>query len=189
MFPADNRLNPKQGRLLIAEPFMGEEHFKRAVILLAEHNEQGSIGFMLNKPIDLKLHEVIPDFSITDTQLYFGGPVQREQLFYIHTLGNLVEDSLPIGNGLFWLGDFERIRELIETERAGQDQVRFFVGYSGWEYKQLERELEEKTWYVTQAKKQIIFNSDSEKIWENAVRSLGKEYEMMVNFPENPSFN
>ena len=185
----ENKLDIKQGRLLVAEPFMADNYFRRAVVVLAELNEKGSVGFILNKPVDMFVHEVIPDFPLSEHSIHFGGPVQRDQLFYVHTLGDKIANSIPIGPGLWWLGDFEQVRKMIEQKEIGQKEIRFFIGYSGWESNQLQNEMEKKSWYVSKINRDLIFDSDNKNLWSAAVKSLGKDYAHIANFPENPEMN
>lgn len=184
-----NKLEIKQGRLLLSEPFLDDNYFKRAVVVLAELNEKGSVGFILNKPADMNVHEVIPDFPKSDHRIYFGGPVQRDQLFYVHTLGEVIPNSIPIAPGLWWLGDFDVVRKMIELKEIGQKEMRFFIGYSGWEPKQLETEMDKKSWFVSKMNRDLIFDPESKELWSKAMRSLGKEFSPMANFPLDPGLN
>jgi len=180
---------PAQGKLLLSEPFQRDLYFKRTVVLLAEHNEKGSIGFILNKPIDLKLNDALSDFPEYNGLLYFGGPVNKNQLFYIHTLGEEIDGSLQIGNGLYWGGNFDTVRTLIDLKKVEPNQIRFFVGYSGWEPRQLEQELNEKAWIVSPAKAQQIMANDTRQLWGNVLKTMGPDYAIMANFPEDPALN
>lgn len=185
----ENKLGLKQGRLLVAEPFMNDNYFRRSVVVLAELNEKGSVGFILNKPVEMFVHEVIPDFPLTEHRIHFGGPVQRDQLFYIHTLGDTIANSIQIAPGIWWLGDFDQVRQMVEKKEIGQKEIRFFIGYSGWEAGQLEEEMEKKSWFVSKVNRELVFDNDSKNLWSNAVKSLGKEFTPMVNFPEDPALN
>ncbi len=185
----ENKLNTKQGRLLVAEPFMKDNYFRRAVVLLAELNEKGTVGFILNKPVDMFVHEVIPNFPLTNHCIHFGGPMQRDQLFYVHTLGETIINSIPVAPGLWWLGDFEQVRSMIANKEIGQREIRFFIGYSSWEPGQLQNEMKDKSWFVTRMNREIIFDDESTNVWGTAIKLLGKEYEHMVNFPEDPGMN
>src|SRR3990172_6945283 len=104
---------PSQGKLLLSEPFSSDPNFKRTVVLLAAHNEEGSVGFVLNRPMDLKLGQIIDEFKECKLPVGDGGPVQRDSLFYIHTLGDEIPESIPIfsplkgARGMFWSGNFE----------------------------------------------------------------------------------
>ena len=93
-----NKLEPKKGRLLVAEPFMEDPNFKRSVILLTGYSQDGVFGFMLNKPIDLKINNLIKDFPTFNAPVYFGGPVQSDSLFYIHSQGEFIEESIKISS-------------------------------------------------------------------------------------------
>jgi putative transcriptional regulator len=188
LFP-ENTLALRAGRLLVADPFLSDDYFGRAVILLVEHSDKGSLGFVLNKPIELHLHEVIDGFPEYEEAVHFGGPVQRDQLYYIHTIGEQLDGSMPIGNGLWWLGDFDQVREQLLAGRIGPKQIRFFIGYSGWETGQLPRELEEKSWYVARATPELIFESDATQHWGKVMRSIGSSHALMAGFPEDPSLN
>ena len=120
------------GTLLVATPsVMGDVNFNRAVVLLVNQNDSGSIGFILNKKLEYSLDEVMD--GITSKQpLYFGGPVEPDNLFYIHTLGNQISKSILISDSLYWNGDFEEVTQLMETGILNEENIRFFLGYSGW---------------------------------------------------------
>jgi putative transcriptional regulator len=186
---AENKLKPAAGRLLIAEPFLHDDHFRRAVVLIAEHNEKGTVGFILNKPLEITVKDAIPDFPEYENLSYFGGPVQRDQLYFIHTAGEKIEGSYPIGNGLYWLGDFDQVKILIEQKKIAPNEIRFFIGYAGWEPGQLEKELESKSWFVSKSDTGIIFDVDPDKMWTTAVKKMGDAFAPMANFPEDPSLN
>ncbi len=186
---AKNKLKPAVGRLLIAEPFLHDDYFRRAVVLIADHSEKGTVGFILNKPLEITVQQAVPDFPNYDQLAFFGGPVQRDQLYFIHTLGEKIEESFPIGKDLSWLGDFGKVKRLIEKKEMSEDQVRFFIGYAGWESGQLEKELESKSWFVSNADNDIIFNVDPAEMWTAAVKKMGDAFAPMANFPEDPSLN
>jgi putative transcriptional regulator len=186
---AENKLKPAAGRLLIAEPFLHDDYFRRAVVLIAEHNEKGTVGFILNKPLEITVQEAVPEFPKYDQLSFFGGPVQRDQLYFIHTIGEKIEDSFPIGNGIYWLGDFEKVKSMIEKREISENQIRFFIGYAGWEPGQLEKELESKSWFVSKPDNDIIFKADPGVMWTAAVKKMGDAFAPMANFPEDPSLN
>jgi putative transcriptional regulator len=184
-----NNIAPGQGKLLLSEPFQKDLYFKRTVVLLTEHNEMGTVGFILNKPLDIKIHEALDEFPEYDCPLYFGGPVSKNQLFYVHTLGDKLEGSMGIGNGLYWGGSFDTLRMLVERNEVSPDQLRFFAGYSGWEPTQLDKELEEKSWIVANAKMEYVMGKNSNKLWGTVLKGMGQTYAVMANFPEDPSLN
>ncbi|NPA44023.1 MAG: YqgE/AlgH family protein, partial [Chlorobi bacterium] len=101
-----NGISPKQGSILISEPFAPDAIFSRAVILLAEHNKNGSVGFILNKPLNKTISQLSSEFGKNDMKVSIGGPVENNKIYYIHTYGNKIPNSMKITNGLYWGGDF-----------------------------------------------------------------------------------
>src|SRR5690606_38605060 len=124
-------LTPKKGHLLIAEPsIIGDVAFNRSVVLLAEHNGEGSIGFILNKPLEFDLSELIPEVN-TSLRVYNSGPVEQDNLYFIPKVPELIINSIEISNGIYWGGDFESIVDLINSKRIMESDISFFLGYSG----------------------------------------------------------
>ena len=177
------------GKLLISEPFLGDPFFKRAVVLLSEHNKDGTVGFILNKPTDIFINDIIEDFPDFDVPVYFGGPVQKDTLHYIHKLGDKVQGCKEIKKGIYWGGDFEILKLLIDTKQVSPSDIRFFIGYSGWNPNQLKKEIAEKSWLLTPATDNFTFFDEPKKLWSDVMKSLGKEYSILANFPEDPSMN
>jgi putative transcriptional regulator len=186
---ADNVLPLCKGRLLVAELFLADYDFGRTVVLLAEHGKKGTVGFILNKPLEMRVDQVVPDFPYFPESIYYGGPVQRDQLFYIHTLGEQLEGSLQINDDTWWLGDFEQLKLAIKDGKASPDQVRLYAGYAGWEPGQLKRELDNKSWFVAKASLDLIFHNGLDRHWNKTVQSMGEKFAYMANFPENPLLN
>jgi putative transcriptional regulator len=184
-----NNLKPKPGRILISEPFLFDYYFKRSVVLLAEHNNDGSFGVIINKPLVVRFNEVVKDFPEFDARVYLGGPVKTDNLFYIHTLGDAIADSLPILDGIFWGGDLERVKELISLGMLNKDNIRFFIGYSGWMPKQLESELKRDSWLVSNITAERVMRASTETMWQDTVVDLGEKYRHWLNFPSEPALN
>lgn len=178
-----------KSKLLISEPVLQDYYFERSVVLLADHNEEGSYGVIINKPIDLHLNEVISDFNDFDTKMMLGGPVRPDNLYYLHTYGDLVEDSIEVIDGVYWGGDFEKIKELIADKRIDPKGIIFYLGYSSWEPEQLNRELNENTWVVVDASKELVFNNEPKKIWSDILKRLGDDYAIWANHPIDPILN
>lgn len=186
IFP--NNIKPSKGKVLIAEPFMGDYYFKRSVILLAEHNEEGSFGMVFNKPLQIKINDLITDFPKFDADLFLGGPVKTDSLFYIHKFQD-VADCIKINNDLYWGGDIDNIKDLIANNKLNKDNIRFFIGYSGWIPKQLDSELRMHSWVVTRSKTDILLKESPDLIWKKIVQGLGEDYAHWINFPVNPDWN
>ena len=179
---------PEKGTILIAEPFMKDPHFKRAVVLIAEHNEEGTVGFILNRQLDVKMKDVMADTGDSELPIFLGGPVQRDNLFFLHTLGDLIEDSLKVCEGLWWAGNFSIVKEMVRRNEIKEEHIRFFIGYSGWTIGQLDEEMKSNSWIVTKAKqKHILLPHD--KLWGTVLKSMGKKYSEIANYPEDPSLN
>ncbi len=184
-----NNISPAKGKILISEPFLLDYYFKRSVVLLAEHNEEGSFGLIVNKPVEWKLGTILKGFPDFDAPVYIGGPVKTDSLFFIHTRADIIDDSLEILDGLYWGGDIEIVKELIMINRIARNEIKFFVGYSGWVANQLEEELERNSWLVSKIKPQKIMQADTENLWDDTLEQLGEDYSYWSNFPSDPAMN
>ena len=106
-----------KGQLLIAEPYIiGDLSFNRSVILLADHNNDGSVGFIINKPLKYTIHDLIPEIK-ANFKIYNGGPVEQDNLYFIHNVPDLIPNSVEISNGIYWGGCFESVKELIKNQK------------------------------------------------------------------------
>lgn len=180
----------KKGHLLIAEPsILGDLSFNRSVILLADHNAEGSVGFILNKPLDYAINDLVPEVDANFT-IYNGGPVEQDNLYFIHNIPELIPNSVEISNGIFWGGDFEKTRDLINNGSIKKDNIRFFLGYTGWDADQLETEMNANSWILIEnSYKNSILNKSSTDFWKEQIMELGGEYLIWSNAPENPMLN
>lgn len=185
------KLAPTKGYLLIAEPsIIGDVSFNRSVVLLADHNDQGSVGFIMNKPLEQKLKDFIPILTGSDLPIFNGGPVEQDNIYFIHTVPNLIKGSTEIASGIFWGGDFDTVIRLIENNEIQSKEIQFFLGYSGWEAEQLNQELLEKSWVVVKnVHKEDILTKSSQKLWREKIIELGGDYLLWSNAPENPHYN
>jgi putative transcriptional regulator len=184
-----NHVAPTQGSILIAEPFLAGSYFNRSIILLASFNETGAVGFILNKKVDFPVEDIFIDFPDFDSEIHIGGPVGTDSVYFIHTLGDAIPESIHIFENLYWGGDFEVLKNQIKLGLVDSNQVRFFLGYSGWGPGQLEEEIKENSWLVTQIPQAELMTINENTMWADAVRSMGGKYKMWENFPENPSLN
>lgn len=182
-------IQPGTGVLLISEPFLADSYFKRSVVLLSEHDDKGTLGFILNKPTDVNINDAVDDFPNFPSRLYFGGPVDTDTLFYIHTIGSELEGARQISNGIYWGGNYDQLKQMILAGRVTPEMIRFYAGYSGWDAQQLEGELNQHSWMVSHGNKGFTFFDDPDNLWSQVLKSMGKEFAMMANFPEDPSLN
>lgn len=182
--------NLNKGKLLIAEPsIIGDLYFNRSVILLADHNHEGSVGFILNKPLEYTINDLIPDIEAS-FKIYNGGPVEQDNLYFIHTIPKLITGSIEISNGIYWGGDFELTKSLINEGKISKENIRFFLGYTGWSTNQLEDELKENSWIMTvNNHENNILSKPSAQFWKEKIMELGGEYLIWSNAPENPILN
>jgi putative transcriptional regulator len=184
-----NNVAPQKGRILIAEPFLNDIYFKRSIVFLTEHNDEGSIGFVLNKPVNLRIEEIINNFPSFDCNISIGGPVNNNTIHYLHTLGELVPNSVHVCDNIYWGGNLDSMKNLIIENAISKNQIRFFLGYSGWMPKQLDEELSQNSWLVSNIKPELVMNHDMDQIWKEVLYNLGNKYKMWINSPENPSLN
>lgn len=179
----------KNGKILLAEPFMLDPNFKRAAVLLCEHGDEGSVGFILNKPLDMKIDALVESFPEFESKVLYGGPVQTDTIHYLHTAGRLLEDSRPVGNGIYWGGDFEKLKFLISSQLIQPRDIRFFVGYSGWSEGQLDDEMGLGSWVLTDMHANYLFQMKANNVWEKAMYNKGDAYAVIATMPEFVSWN
>lgn len=161
----------------------------RTVVLLTEHQQEGTVGFVINRQYENTLDELIPEIDGHKIPVYYGGPVQMNTIHFLHRYPDKIPGGVEIMNGIYWGGDFEAVVEHINNGTIDADSIRFFIGYSGWGAGQLETEMTEKTWLTVEATRSLIFHPQAEEIWKDSLKHLGGEYEMMINFPIDPQLN
>jgi putative transcriptional regulator len=188
-FDVNNTLLPQKGRILISEPFLMDNYFKRSIVLITEYSGEGTVGFVLNKPINMKVHEILSDFPVINANVSLGGPVQTSSLHYVHTLGDIIPNSIKVVENIYWGGEFEVVKKLVESGNLNNENIRFFLGYSGWQSNQLEDELSENAWVVADISTEDIMRPMNKFYWNKTLNKMGKKYQMWANFPENPQMN
>lgn len=184
-----NAHTPKQGSLLLSEPFMLDPNFERSVVLLCEHNEDGTVGMILNHRSQLLLSDVM-DVEVIDFPLYIGGPVQNNAVFFLHRAIDKIPDSTHIYEDIYWGGDFDLAIMMINEGYLSTDEIKFFLGYSGWTAGQLGDEINQNSWAVhNKFSTELTFITDGEDLWKQALISLGPKYAHVANFPKSPNLN
>jgi putative transcriptional regulator len=180
---------PAAGMLLIADPFLKDPNFMRTVVLLTEHRDDGTIGFVLNRRYENTLDELMPEVAGHKLPVYYGGPVQMNTVHFLHRYPEIIKGSVEVMKGIYWGGDFDAVVSLINSGKADPEKIRFYIGYSGWSAGQLDTEMTEKTWLTVEAVRKLVFHPNAEEIWKDSLKHMGGEYEMMVNFPIDPQLN
>ncbi len=183
-------IEPTQGKVLISNPFLSDFFFYRSVVLLVDHSEDGSFGLIINKPLEFTLKDFTSQFEDAEKNVFLGGPVKTDGLFYLHTLGDVLSNSQLIFDGLWYGGNTETLNDLINIR--GQEiwqQVRFYLGYSGWVTGQLDQEVENKSWVISNIDTEEIMGDHSKDLWQKKVRSLGKSFDPWLKLPADPTYN
>jgi putative transcriptional regulator len=181
--------SPKKGDLLLSEPFLMDSNFSRVVILLCEHNEDGSFGLILNNTLEIEVNSIVNDFPEVKIPVGFGGPVERNQLFYMHQNVD-IEGCAKIGKNLYLGGDYLEIKKQIQLDQMTPSNLRFFIGYTGWSKGQLQEEIDELSWVVKKAPHDFdIFNAFEDELWRDLILQLGGKYKIMADYPLNPADN
>jgi len=179
--------NIKRGQILLADPFMDESVFKRAAIYMCEHNKEGSLGFIINKQLDFNIQELVLDFPEFASNVYYGGPVSTDTIYYVHTKGDILEDAIKISKGIYWGGDFNKLKFFIEKGLIKPNDVRFYLGYSGWEPNQLAQEIEAGSWLVSEADLNYIFAKRWSVLWNKILEDAGGT-KAVISKLNNPHF-
>ncbi|MFZ0283059.1 MAG: YqgE/AlgH family protein [Bacteroidales bacterium] len=180
---------PDKGKILISEPFLPDTFFNRSIVYLTDHEPKGSVGFILNKKLDIKISDAVEGFEGWNETLNMGGPVAPDTLHYLHSLGAAVPKSVQVEGNIYWGGDIDVIRNMIRSGSVSPSQIRFFLGYSGWSAGQLEREIKENSWVIAKVRSEIIMSSRGIDSWKRLLRSFKNKYRMWADFPESPEMN
>lgn len=182
-------IEPGPGVILISDPFLKDPNFMRTAVFLCEHNEEGSFGFVLNRPFEQRLDEFVPDLEGFTIPVYYGGPVQPDTLHFLHNIPDLMAEAQKIFEDVYWGGDFREVIRLIKDRQLDLDNIRFFLGYSGWSEGQLNEELEGKSWLTVTGTNKLVFGTETGEIWRSAVLQLEEQYHPIVHYPIDPQLN
>jgi putative transcriptional regulator len=139
----------KAGLYIKSNADLNGSFFEHTTILIVEHDEAGSVGFVTNKPFGKSLHELIEFNHSKPFPLMDGGPVDRDHLFVLHKRPDLIDGGEQIPNGLYLGGNMEQVIQAINTGDANPQEIQLFIGYCGWDEGELEAELEEGSWKIS----------------------------------------
>ncbi len=182
-------LKAKKGRVLISDPSLKDPVFFKSVVLLTHHNNDETIGLVLNNPTKIKLNDILENVSSSDFLIYLGGPVEKNTIQFLHTLGDTIPESKQILEGLYWGGNFDVVLELINSNKISNNQIRFFAGYSGWGIEQLNNEIREDSWLVQRSTKEVCMQYSNAKLWSDIIKKQSGKYAIWANLPKDPSLN
>lgn len=179
---------PRPGDFLVADPRLTDPNFESTVVLICEHNEEGTLGLIINRPIECAVQLQFENQEWDgDLEVYWGGPVSQQGLHALHQSAPAqeFEETTEVLPGLYFGGVVD---DLIEANDAGE-RIRFFFGYSGWEPGQLDGELAEGAWHVIAAKTDQIFSEQVPGLWSKLMVELDPSFAWMSRVPEDPSLN
>lgn len=179
---------PEAGRVLLAEPHLNEAFFRRAVILLVEHNAKESFGLVLNNYADFQLSDLFEHIEL-ELPIFQGGPVAPNQLFYLHRFAG-IDGALEVKPGLYFGGDWKAILLQAHLVPNPAFHLRLFAGYSGWSTGQLDAEIQEGCWIcVCEPGTKAIFQTPPEELWKKSMLQQGPELAAYAHYPVNISDN
>jgi len=192
-FPEDfKNKNYEKGSLLIANPVLPDPNFSRTVILLCDHDDQGSFGLVINRSTQLKAPDLFLNINILKSyneKIYLGGPVSQSMVFFLCRSPAAAGKLDEVCSGVYLGSNLETLESLYSSLENPEQDIRFYLGYSGWSGGQLAEEMEQNSWLVQRANEQFIFLDSESLIWPKAVNSLGKKYQYLTKAPVNPQWN
>ena len=172
-----------QGKLLVASPSLLDPNFRRTVVLMTHHDEEGAMGLVLSRPSEIRVSDAVPELADLpgDELVYVGGPVQPEAVVVL--VEHESEPELPIvGNIAFMQAD-------ADVDELDGVRARVFAGYSGWGPGQLEGELEESSWIVVPAEPDDAFATDPDELWRTVLHRKGGKFALIATMPYDPKLN
>lgn len=181
--------NIKPGTLLVSEPYLSDENFRRTVILICEHSNSHSFGLVLNQPQGNILETSIENELSLELPLFLGGPVDPTVMQFVHKRPDIIPNGVALGSGLYWAGDFEIAIRSIVNKEIEVGQIKFFIGYSGWGAGQLSREIRQNSWILGNVNREYLFETEPNKLWRKVLYDKGGDYRLLSNYPLDPSLN
>jgi putative transcriptional regulator len=176
-----------RGHLLVASPSLLDPNFRRAVVLVTEHTDEGAAGLVLNRPSPVEVASAVPQLEAVvdgDEQVWVGGPVQTDAVLVLGEFLDPGDAAVPLFDSL----GFPSLEEPEEIVPA-TTRRRVFAGYAGWGAGQLEVEVANEDWILEPAQADDAFTADPEELWRDVLRRKGGIYELVARMPEEPSLN
>ena len=179
-----------KGKLLISPKILvGDIFFNKAIVLVVDNKDSGTTGFIINKKLKHSLSDIV-NTAKTYFPIYLGGPVEQDNLFFIHNCNDLIPNGKLINENLFWGGDFKKAINLINDNKINSKNICFYLGYTGWSSGQLEEEINNNLWVSKDNTfKSKIITKTKKSLWKNYMISFGGDYLIWANSPDNPYLN
>ena len=177
-----------QGQLLVASPALGDPNFARAVVAIANHDEDGALGIVLNRPSDTEVVEAVPELDgvvESDEIVYVGGPVQPASIVVLAEFEDPAEAAFLVVGAIGLVSDRTGLDRLDEATA----RRRIFAGYAGWGPGQLEAEIERDDWIVEPAQPEDVFADDAFDLWGRVLERKGGQFKLLARMPLDPSVN
>jgi putative transcriptional regulator len=177
-----------RAQLLVASPQLADPNFARTVVLITEHNDEGAMGIVLNRPATTTVTEAAPELErlvLPGDDVFVGGPVQPSSVIVLAEWDTPGEVAVPVFDGIGFVGAESDPEELARTV----DRARVFAGFAGWGPGQLETELERDDWILEPALPGDVFTEAPEDLWSEVLDRKGGEYALVARMPLDPSLN
>ena len=155
------------GNIIISTNLLDDTNFEKVVIVITEHNEDGSIGYVFNQLFPRTFNELEEFKHSIPIPLYAGGPVQADMLYFMHRRSDLITEGELIAGTVYMNGDFKTAVQLLNNAELPVNDVRLFIGYCGWDALELEDEITEGSWRLTNASVDLVFSSSPEQLWND----------------------
>ena len=178
-----------KGKILISSPsLLTDMIFYKSIILIVDQTDEGITGFILNRPSDLFMIKEVESSEKIKIDLYYGGPVSSEHFYLLRSEKNYTE-IINIYDNLFWGNDLDFLINQIEKGIIKMDDFILFQGYSGWDLGQLDDEIANDSWIITEKKVEEIFSYIEKNSWNNLIKQFGHKYKLWSNSPDDITLN
>ena len=178
-----------KGRILISSPsLLTDMIFYKSIILIVDQTDEGITGFILNRPSDLFLQKEILSLEEIKVDVFYGGPVSSEY-FYILKSKKEYSGTLHIYDNLYWGNNLEFLFNLVEKGIVKMDNFILLQGYSGWSLQQLDNEIANNSWIISDKKEEEIFSYKEKNSWNNLIKQFGHKYKLWSNSPDDITLN
>ena len=179
-----------KGDFLISSPdSLGDYYFNRSVVILTEVNKDEIVGFIVNKEMEYTLSDIQESVLNKKIKIFSGGPVNQDNLYFIHTYPQSISKGINFYNKFYWGGDFKESIKMINKTKLGNPLIKFFSGYSGWTYDQLIDEIKSGAWIIKKNESNDMFRKDYKKMWGENMKKMDERFKIWSNAPEDPQNN